>query len=673
MELDRPSFVVLEKEKAARRRDIKILSKTLSFIDMEEVSGLRNLLMEHGPLLSKFVHKQWPDFGNETAPTEWNKHINPGENLLHFATRKGNTTSVELLLAFGSDVNCCSFSPWKSTPLHHAALLGDGTLIDVVLEFGAHCKAKNEDGENAFLIACKRGKKEIVFKIMTMGEGANGIIDDYNARNSLGQSALWLACYNGLLEVVVELLKVDGVSLMEKEDNEGRSLLHAACINNQVDVATFLINNGSSPASKGFYPDAYGKLPFEYITAEEARMRLHIAHEQFKSGGGHSGLRVRRKEAEERLRGKRFNWMEELKSVDPRKGIHSTKADSDVFVVHASKHQKTKFDKLIERGALDDDSYEQEVHDIYAPVLSPSESENTSRVSANDLSPVGEVGAEESKGADLSVTGSIDLTERLDGAFSGKEERTAELREAAAYQPYDPLLVGSMSLSMSISALLEEGSEEEAILLTEQQIQEMKQAEEREKRMIETSGIDFVPSIHDFLVKYCDFSEERAMKCARISKMRNILHLNKLYVILQALESMDQTNFSFKDIGVFYSDEVKLRDALKWYYRSGAMTSLGITIEGDSGYENEFARKQRELKKKQKHHKVELETDDDNLKSAKAEDAKIVNASNFALMYVCRTRKPKLGRHRVIQKFQPEEKARLAEEGAAERLKYLFH
>ena len=171
--------------------------------------------------------------------------------------------------------------------------------MDILLEYGAQSKAKNENGENAF--GCvQAGQKEIVFKIMNMGKGENSIIDDYNARNNLDQSALWLACYNGLLEVVVELTKIDGVSLMEKEDRAGRSLLHAACANDQVDVATFLINNGSSPGSKGFFPDVYGKLPFEYIKDEKASKQLYDAFEQFRSGGGHSGLRVRRTEAEER-------------------------------------------------------------------------------------------------------------------------------------------------------------------------------------------------------------------------------------------------------------------------------------------------------------------------------------------------------------------------------------
>ena len=60
----------------------------------------------------------------------------------------------------------------------------------------------------------------------------------------------------------------------------------------------------------------------------------------------------------------------ELQSVDGRTGIHSTKAESDIFVVHASKHQKTRMDTFIEKGVyLSDD--EPEEHDIYNPL--PSE------------------------------------------------------------------------------------------------------------------------------------------------------------------------------------------------------------------------------------------------------------------------------------------------------------
>ena len=204
--------------------------------------------------------------------------------------------------------------------------------------------------------------------------------------------------------------------------------------------------------------------------------------------------------------------------------------------------------------------------------------------------------------------------------------------------------------------------------------EERKAEEEREIRLMKQSGVDYVPSIYDFLLKYCEFEPAKAMNCAKISKMRNILHLNKLYVILQALESMQQTNFSFKDIGVFYGDELNVRKALRWYYHSGAITSLGVIAQADSGFDDDFVTRHNHLKNTQKHHRVQLESDTEALvKHKTVGHAKTQQANEEALMFVYRTRKPKLGRHVVKQKFMPEEKARIAEMEAADRLKNLFH
>ena len=48
--------------------------------------------------------------------------------------------------------------------------------------------------------------------------------------------------------------------------------------------------------------------------------------------------------------------------------------------------------------------------------------------------------------------------------------------------------------------------------------EELRVQEEREIRLMKQSGVDYVPSIYDFLVKYCQFEPTKAMNCARISK-----------------------------------------------------------------------------------------------------------------------------------------------------------
>ncbi len=672
---DRLSFTEFMVRKNENRRRVKLVSKALALLEMEEVAVLRNILLEESSYLTAFRYGI-TRFGDEVGlvPKEWDKYINSGESLLHFACRKGNKQAAELLISFGADVNCQSLPPLGETPLHIAAIISLENMLDMLLEHGAQSTAKNADHESAFLVACKQGKESFALKIMGMGTEKDSIIGDYNARNSHGQSALWLACSNGLLEVALELLKEENVSLTEAPDNDGRSLLHAACLYNRIEVATFLINNGSSPESKGWYPDKFGRLPLSYVSSAEAKRTLQLAEEQYLSGGGHTGLRIRRKDAEERLQGGRaFNWFKELQSVDGRKGIHSTKGESDIFVVHASKHQKTKMNTFIEKGAYASDE-EPEEHDIYDPLSSEESSKATA--TRGNLQDEEDIEKDEGQAEECcTVTDSIDLTRRLDSSFDGKQDHLAYVRPAAKLVPYDPHAVAMDSTELESAASWEDGGTQEASLSSSHirlLEEERRLQEEREVPLMKQSGVDYVPSIYDFLVKYCQFEPAKAMNCARISKLRNILHLNKLYVILQALESMQQTNFTFKDIGVFYADEMKVRRALKWYYRSGAITSLGVTVEADNGFED-FTERHNHLKNSQKHHRVLLEGDSAAMVKHKAFDAKTQQANEEALMFVYRTRKPKLGRHVVPQKYQAEEKARIAEIEAADRLKNLFH
>jgi hypothetical protein len=748
MQNPKPRYTEWKKNRSHDRFHIKLISKAVSMVDIEEVGGLRTILMEHGPLITSFAYKVHPQYTQEETPEEWSKYLNPGETLLHLSCRKGHSNIAGLLLTFGADINCQSLPPVSSTPLHFAAVTGVASLMDMLLENGAQSKAVNDKNENAFLITCKEGSQDIVFKIMSMGTGTNSIIDDYNARNNLGQSALWLSCYNGLLPVVIELCKIEGVSLMEEADNCRRSLLHAACLRNSVDVATFLMNNGSSPGGRGIYPDKYGKLPFEYLTDAGARRTLTLAAEQFRGGGGDTGLRLRRKKAEEMLLGDAFNWYHELKSLDPRPGIHSGKTEDDeVFVVHASKHQKTtkRIDKLdaMGRKAIDDcDESVPEVHDIYSPHGSTTVA--SVEHEEGDGAYPGLLPTEESQ-LSFVTTHTAELTSQLNKAFVGKDMTLGIVRPAAAHHQYDPHIATTSVASSEFCGEEEEEVEEEEdkgkgsmasssafsgdTLMRLMKQEERGYEEERERDLTEIAGKDYVPSIYNFLVKFCDFPEGRAMKCAKISKMRNILHLNKLYVILQALESMQQTNFTFKDIGVFHADERKLREALRWYvfyytivlpflflfvrspslsclsiaaclhslaphgtsltvtlslpqsiiilphryYTSGAMTSLGVIVKGDSGTRNEFAEKHLKQKMSQKHHKVALDGETEEMKQHKSVDAHLQNASEGALLFVYRTRKPKIGLHKLKQKFQPEEKARIAEKEALERLQNLFH
>ena len=50
-------------------------------------------------------------------------------------------------------------------------------------------------------------------------------------------------------------------------------------------------------------------------------------------------------------------------------------------------------------------------------------------------------------------------------------------------------------------------------------------------------------------------------RTAGIARLRNCLRINKLYDILQTVERLAITNFSFRGIGVFHRDEERVRQA----------------------------------------------------------------------------------------------------------------
>ena len=79
------------------------------------------------------------------------------------------------------------------------------------------------------------------------------------------------------------------------------SLLHAACAGNQGEMAIFLINNGASPGGRGIFPNKEGYLPFDLIKNKKVRKDLENAKIEFQAAGGLTGLKLRRKDAEQAL------------------------------------------------------------------------------------------------------------------------------------------------------------------------------------------------------------------------------------------------------------------------------------------------------------------------------------------------------------------------------------
>lgn len=136
-----------------------------------------------------------------------------GEELLH-AVASGNLVAAERALQAGEDVN--GRAPDQSTSLILAALVGQPSMVKLLLTNGA----------------------------------------SINARNSGGFTALHAAAYVGSL-AVVELLLGNNAQLDDANNKAGVTPLMVAGEENHVEVAELLISRGADPG----HPEIHGYLP----------------------------------------------------------------------------------------------------------------------------------------------------------------------------------------------------------------------------------------------------------------------------------------------------------------------------------------------------------------------------------------------------------------------------
>ncbi len=125
-------------------------------------------------------------------------HIDP----LIDASLKGNTKTVETLIAQGTDVNIRS--PKGATALIMASLAGHKEIVKLLLDRGADVNAKNVRGESALYVAARRGHKEIVQLLLARGA-------DVNAKDDTGLTPFAMASLSGH-EDIAKLLLAHGAN-----------------------------------------------------------------------------------------------------------------------------------------------------------------------------------------------------------------------------------------------------------------------------------------------------------------------------------------------------------------------------------------------------------------------------------------------------------------------------
>src|SRR5262245_23604174 len=123
-----------------------------------------------------------------------------GTTALHWAVKRGDLESVDLLLKAGAKVGAST--RYGATPLYLAARRGDPAIIERLLNAGADAKWAMPDGETALMTAALSGNPDAVKVLAAHGADVNAL------GPTTGQTALmWVASANkaAIVKTLVEL------------------------------------------------------------------------------------------------------------------------------------------------------------------------------------------------------------------------------------------------------------------------------------------------------------------------------------------------------------------------------------------------------------------------------------------------------------------------------------
>ena len=169
------------------------------------------------------------------AGVDANAATSNGLTALHWASHAGNGAIAERLLRSGGNPNAKD-NALQRTPLHIASILGNDSLVKLLLVNGADVAIKNKDGRTALHEAVFRGSEPVVSRLLSCGS-------DTEARDNEGQTALNLALSCGKYRVARYLSK-NGANVNAK-DGSGVAFIHIATRLRQKDVIELLLERGA--------------------------------------------------------------------------------------------------------------------------------------------------------------------------------------------------------------------------------------------------------------------------------------------------------------------------------------------------------------------------------------------------------------------------------------------
>ncbi|OLP89576.1 Beta-galactosidase [Symbiodinium microadriaticum] len=169
-----------------------------------------------------------------------------GKSALHFACENQLPELVEVLCLFGADPHLLDV---QANTAMHLALAKEGgrdtvkrQILECLLTVSANVEVRNLKGMSPMHLACSTGCIRCVQLLMEMKANPSAL-------TSRWESGLHLACTSGHTEVT-QLFVQTVPQLIDAQDIDGNTPLHAASYTGNLDCALILLRNGADPEVK---------------------------------------------------------------------------------------------------------------------------------------------------------------------------------------------------------------------------------------------------------------------------------------------------------------------------------------------------------------------------------------------------------------------------------------
>ena len=200
---------------------------------------------------SREVQRSWQKFIDQ-RDYPWIRIVNipailsKGNKYLHLAAGYGQIHAFEMILNEDSDINLKNYL--GQTPFLIACSKGRMNIVAILLKnyykLKINLNKRDNDGVTGFHLACQNGHSDIAEMMMN---NSSKLEINLNIKDKQGRTAFHLACMEGhskIAEMIIKKsskLKID----LSTKDNEDSTAFHLACFHGQLEVAKLIMENSS--------------------------------------------------------------------------------------------------------------------------------------------------------------------------------------------------------------------------------------------------------------------------------------------------------------------------------------------------------------------------------------------------------------------------------------------